>query len=235
MNDWINKHKKYIILIVALALACVLCLFPLKLVLKIPAVICLKNNLDFIRQFIERYSCLATVTIIVFIIILLAQNFSVNSTTMKLMGIEFQLKNTEKNVKIQIKNYLSTKRSVFVLYKEYDNYYDVINSMYDILLFLRKQIANFDNFSQTNNECYKKIEGMIKEIGCFLTKYQSDYRRYYSTNIERDSKDFIPFKDIQNGYFQVSEMENDLYQLNIKMKPYAIFFFIFTDKCSNWY
>ena len=97
MNDWINKHKKYIILIVALALACVLCLFPLKLVLKIPAVICLKNNLDFIRQFIERYSCLATVTIIVFIIILLAQNFSVNSTTMKLMGIEFQLKNTEKN------------------------------------------------------------------------------------------------------------------------------------------
>ena len=104
-----------------------LCVFPLKTVLKIPAIVCLKNNLDFMGQFIERYSWLATVLVILFVVVLLVQNFSINSTTMKLMGLEFQLKNTEKNIKIQIKNYLSTKRSVFVFYDEYDNYYDVID------------------------------------------------------------------------------------------------------------
>ncbi len=235
MSDWVNKYKKIVIFIVVLLFFCVLCFLPLKFVLEIPAIVCLKNNLDFVGQFIARYPWLATVAIVLFVIVLLVQNFSINTTTMKLMGIEFQLKNTERNVKIQVKNYLSTKRSVFVLYDEYDNYYDVINSMYDILLFLRKQLANFDNFSQTNNDCYKQIEGMIKEIGRFLTKYQSDYRRYYITKIERDSENFVSFKEIQNEYIQVTEMKNDFHKLNVEMKPYANFFGIDTDKWSDWY
>lgn len=235
MSDWVNKYKKIVIFIVVLLFFCVLCFLPFKFVLEIPAIVCLKNNLDFVGQFIARYPWLATVAIVLFVIVLLVQNFSINSTTMKLMGIEFQLKNTERNVKIQVKNYLSTKRSVFVLYDEYDNYYDVINSMYDILLFLRKQLANFDNFSQTNNDCYKQIEGMIKEIGRFLTKYQSDYRRYYITKIERDSENFVSFKEIQNEYIQVTEMKNDFHKLNVEMKPYANFFGIDTDKWSDWY
>lgn len=236
MGNWINKHKKSIIFFIIIFLSLSgLCVLPLKTVLKIPAIVCLKNNLDFMGQFIERYSWLATVLVILFVVVLLVQNFSINSTTMKLMGLEFQLKNTEKNIKIQIKNYLSTKRSVFVFYDEYDNYYDVINSMYDILLFLRKQLENFDNFSQTNNECYKKIEGMIKEIGRFLTKHQSDYRRYYTANIERESENFVSFKEIQNRYLQVSEMKRDFHELNTNMQIYADFFDIDTNKWNNWY
>ena len=145
----------------------------------------------------------------------------------------FPLGSDYPNAKIQIKNYLTAKRSIFVLYEEYDNYYDVINSMYDTLVFLRKQLANFDNFSQTNNECYRIIEGMIKTIGWFLTKYQSDYRRYYETKNEQNNDRFIPFKEIQNAYFGVAEMTADLHNLNLKMKPYADFFGIDTKKWSN--
>lgn len=233
---WLDKHKKIIIfIIVIVAIFIVLCFFSLQSVLRIPEVICLKDNLDFIGTFIARYPWLATVIVVLFLIILLIQNFSLNSTTINFLGIEFQLKHTENYVKIQIKNYLSTKRSIFVLYDQYDNYYDVINSMYDILVFLRNQLANFDNFSQTNNDCYRQIEGMIKAIGRFLTKYQSDYRRYYETKIEINSESFFSFRDIQNTYFQVAEMVTDFRKLNLEMKPYADFFGIDTEKWSNWY
>lgn len=232
----LKTHKKVILFFIVILLIFIgLCLFPIKSVLKIPGIVRLKDNLDFIGKFIIRYPWLITVTIILFLIILLIQNFSPNSTIVKLGGIEFQFKHTENNVKIQVKNYLSSKRSIFVLYKEYDNFYDVINSMYDILIFLRKQLANFDHFSQTNNECYKQIEGMIQSIGRFLTKYQSDYRRYYESKLEQNCEDFIPFKNIQNTYFQVTEMIMDFHKLNSEMKPYAKFFGIDIKKWSNWY
>lgn len=234
MRNWLNKHKNIIIfIIVILGIFIALCCLPLQYALEIPGVICLKNNLDIIDEFIARYPWLATVALFSFLIILLIQNFSLNSTTMKFWGIEFQIKHSESNAKIQIKNYLTAKRSIFVLYEEYDNYYDVINSMYDILEFLRKQLANFDNFSQTNNECYRTIEGMIKTIGWFLTKYQSDYRRYYETKNEQNSDRFISFKEIQNAYFRVTEMTADFQSLNLKMKPYADFFGIDTEKWSS--
>lgn len=232
----LNTHTKIILFFVAIILLFItLCFLPLQCILKISRIVCLKSNLDFIGKFITRYPWLMVVTIILFLIILLIQNFSPNSTTVKLGGIEFQFKHTESNVKIQIKNYLSSKRSIFVLYEEYDNFYDVINSMYDILIFLRNQLANFDHFSQTNNECYKQIEGMIQSIGRFLTKYQSDYRRYYESKIEHNCEDFIPFKDIQDTYFQVREMISDFHILNLEMEPYANFFGINIKKWGNWY
>lgn len=151
-----------------------------------------------------------------------------------MFGVEFQLKNTERNAKLQIKNHLSSKRSIFVFYEEYDNYYDVINSMYDTLNFLRKQLENFDFFSQTNNECYEQIEGMIKTIGQFLTKYQSDYRRYYEYQVA-EIEGFIPFKNIQNSYYKISNMTIDIQKLNMGMERYATFFNINTEKWMNWF
>lgn len=210
MRNRVNKHKNIIIfIIVILVIFIALCCLPLQSALEIPGVVCLKNNLDFIGKFIARYPWLATVVLFSVLIFLLIQNFSLNSTTMKFGGIEFQIKHSESNAKIQIKNYLTAKRSIFVFCEEYDNYYDVINSMYDILEFLRKQLANFDNFSQTDTECYRTIEGMIKTIGWFLTKYQSDYRRYYETKNEQNSDRFISFKEIQDAYFRVAEMTAD--------------------------
>lgn len=64
---------------------------------------------------------------------------------------------------------------------------------------------------------------MIKEIGRFLTKHQSDYRRYYTANIERESENFVSFKEIQNRYLQVSEMKRDFHELNTNMQIYADF------------
>lgn len=235
MVCWIQKHKYIALIIVTLIFFTSLCFQSWNNILKIPAVTCLKNNLDFIGKFIVRYPWLTTVMVIAYIIILLSKNFSLSSTKVNVFGLEFQFKHTEKSVKIQIKNFLSAKRSFFVFYEEYDNYYDVINSMHNTLIFLRKQLENFDIFSQTNKKCYKQIESMIKSIGQFLTKYQSDYRRYYEYKIAESGEIFIPFKIIQDSYWKTEEMTLDIKKLNIEMKQYAVFFNIDTEKWMNWY
>lgn len=235
MKKWFQKNKKEtIFVIVIILIIIILCVFSLRSALEIEPILCLKNNLDFIGQFLSRYPWLATAVVIAGIIFLLIENFSLNSTTVKILGIEFQLKHTENNARIQVKNYLSSKRSIFVLYEEYDNYYDVINSMYEILIFLRNQLVNFENFAQTNNECYKNIEGIIKEIAKFLTKYHSDYRRYYEQKMNQDDKGFVPFRQIQNEYCKEQEMLADLKKLNENMKKYAKYFEIDVEKWSDW-
>lgn len=195
----------------------------------------MKNNLDFIGKFIIRYSWLTTVIVVAYLIFLLTNYFSLISTKITVFGIEFQLRNTERNAKLQIKNYLSSKRSIFVFYEEYDNYFDIINSIHDTLNFLRKQLENFDFFSQNNNKCYDQIEGMIKTMGQFLTKYQSDYRRYYEYQIAKVEGEFIPFKNIQDSYCKISNMTIDIQKLNMEMEQYATFFNINTEKWMNWY
>lgn len=227
-------------MIFVISLSCLLVLlllmfFPLRSALAFPAVLCLKGNLDFIGNFISRYPWLATVAVALILLGLFMRNFNLNSTTVKIMGMELQLKQTENKVKTQIKNFLSTKRSIFVFYDDYDNCYDCINSMYEIFKFLRKQLANFDSFSQTQNPSYKHIEGMVREMGRFLTKYQSDYRRYYQLELKKHENDFIPFKDIQNGYRKIGDMITDFHRLNHYMEPHAHFFDIDIKKWKGWY
>ncbi len=106
-------------------------------------------------------------------------NIKLKVSSIKLGNIEIQLKNSDKEIKANITNKLSSKRTLFCTYRDYDNYYDVINSLYEILTFLREQLENYEYFSFTRTDCYKNIEDLIGIIGRFLTKYQSDYRRYY--------------------------------------------------------
>lgn len=236
MKKWFQKNKKETLFIIAIVLMIsFLCTFSLRSTLKIEAIVRLKNNLDFVGQFLTRYPWLATVVVVAIIIFLLMKNFSLNSTTVKILGVEFQMKHTESSARIQVKNYLSSKRSIFVIYEEYDNYYDVINSMYEILMFLRNQLANFDNFAQTNNDCYKNIEGIIKEVAKFLTKYHSDYRRYYEQKINQSDNGFIPFKQIQNEYCKEQEILADFKTLNRNVQQYAKYFEIDVEKWTGWY
>ena len=212
-----------------------LCTVSLWDLLEVPWILRLKENLDFIGTFLVLYPWLATVGVLAVVLALLMGKFSLNSTTINVLGVELQLWQTENTVNAHVRNFLSKKRAVFVFYPEYDNHYDCINSLYQILTFLGEQLDSFENFSQTENESYVHIEGMIREIGRFLTKYQSDYRRFYELKLREHEDDFISFQDIQREYGKAAEMAADFRKLNRKMEEHARFFHINIAKWTNWY
>ena len=171
---------KLIIVIVGLILICAgLCTINLSNSLKFQPIIQLKSNLDFIGIFIKKYPWFIFVGIMILLVLYWVCNIKLKVLSIKLGNIEIQLKNSDKEIKANITNKLSSKRTLFCTYRDYDNYYDVINSLYEILTFLREQLENYEYFSFTRTDCYKNIEDLIGIIGRFLTKYLSDYRRYY--------------------------------------------------------
>lgn len=213
-----------------------LCTINLSCKLKSQYIVQFKKNLDFIGIFIEKYPWLIAVAIILLLILYWACNVKLKVSSLKLGDIEIQLKNSDKEIKTSVTNKLSSKRTLFCIYPDYDNYYDVINSLYKILIFLREQLENYENFSVSKTDCYKKIEDLIGIIGKFLTKYQSDYRKYYEKKQENTiTQEFISFSKIQNEYPRIREMTNDLHIMNNEAEKYAEFFNIDTDKWKNWY
>lgn len=174
------------------------------------------------------FKILVLVLILAIVYIMLKNNFSIASTKITIAGFELQLKNTESKTKSNIKNHLSSKRAIFKINNEYDNYYDVINSMYQTFVFLRAQLNAFDNTDA--NEVYKTIENMLKEIGSFLTKYQSDYRRYYEMFIQSSDQNFVPFIENQKHYYKYDSMKADFKILNDRMCTYAKNFDIDVEK-----
>lgn len=236
MNIFFKKNAKYIRLILGFILGIlVLSNVHLRSVLKWKPILCVKDNLDFIGSFINKYPWLITVLIIIAILTLWAHNFSFVEPTINIFGVEFQVRNTEENVRIHVKNYLITKRSMFVYYEKYDNAYDSINSVYACLSFLREELASFDNDTQTKKECYLKVEELIKVLGKFLTKHQSDYRRYYENYLQRENDRFVPFIKIQSEYVAINELLADFRKLNAQTKPYAEYFGVDLEKWNNWY
>lgn len=236
-KEWIKIHIKLIIVILGLVLICVgLCTINLSNSLKFQHIIQLKNNLDFIGIFINKYPWLMIIGIMLLLILYWGCNVKLKVSSLKLGDIEIQLRNSDKEIKANITNKLSSKRTLFCIYHDYDNYYDVINSLYKILVFLRGELENYEYFSVSRTECYKKIEDLIGIIGKFLTKYQSDYRRYYEKEIEAlNHQEFISFSKIQNEYPRIEEMTNDLHLMNNEAEKYATFFNIDIDKWKNWY
>lgn len=229
---------KLIIVIVGLILICAgLCTINLSNSLKFQPIIQLKSNLDFIGIFIKKYPWFIFVAIMILLVLYWVCNIKIKVSSIKLGNIEIQLKNSDKEIKANVTNKLSSKRTLFCTYRDYDNYYDVINSLYEILIFLRGQLENYEYFSFARTECYKNIEDLIGIIGEFLTKYQSDYRRYYKKRLKvaNNGTLFISFSEIQNEYPKIEEMTNDLHSMNNKAKKYADFFSIKIDKWNNWY
>lgn len=215
----------------------ILALLPLQTWITLfPGTARIVENLDLITAFLSRYSWLVKAGVFFLLYFLLKNHFHLKATTIKIFeGLEIELKQTESRVKAQVRNYLSSKRSIFVFYDDYDNYYDCIDSMHKILEFLRTQLETFDN---QKSESYGHIEGIIKELGRFLTKYQSNYRKYYELQqkqMENDPNQFRTFQQIQDGYPKAREMRVDFHTLNARMKKYADFFHIDIEKWKNWY
>ncbi len=79
-----------------------------------------------------------------------------------LLGLTIEVKETDKEVKNKVKQFLDSKRTLFFFDKEKDNIDDVLQSYYEIYKFLRECMSNFEKFDNTDdNQCYVKLKEMI--------------------------------------------------------------------------
>ena len=70
----------------------------------------------------------------------------------------------------------------------------------------------------------------MKKINLFLTKYQSDYRRWYKFKTDNN---FEPFLEIQSKYSKYHEMNADFKKLNKEVAADAKYFGVDIEKWNN--
>lgn len=135
----------------------------------------------------------------------------------------------DKSNEIYIKTvgtFIKSKRTLFLFDKSHDNIRDVIKTYYSVYEFIRNNLELLD--PEADSELYNISTDLLKKLNQFLTKHQSDYRRWYGKIVEDDiikcenGSDIVVHKTtiehVQEQYYRYDEILNDIQEINKYMK-----------------
>ena len=165
------------------------------------------NNMKGLSAFI--FTLIPLITILAFLILLGTRHWAIRVEKLSLGGINLLFENPEKMHERRIRNYLETKRSVFAIDFEHDNFFEVFNSYYEIYKYFLSEILLIEKRKKTKgSDRYSISVCAIKELNLFLTAYQSDYRRWYTYLEKNDDKKFYltPIGELQKEYMNYEKL-----------------------------
>lgn len=135
----------------------------------------------------------------------------------------------DKSNEIYIKTvgtFIKSKRTLFSFDKSRDNIRDVIKTYYSVYDFIRSNLELLN--PEVDVELYSMSVELLKKLNQFLTKHQSDYRRWYEKIVEDDIIKFehdeeiivhnTTIEDVQKHYYRYDEILSDIQAINNFMK-----------------
>jgi hypothetical protein len=135
----------------------------------------------------------------------------------------------DKSNEIYIKTvgtFIKSKRTLFSFDKSRDNIRDVIKTYYSVYDFIRSNLELLN--PEVDIELYSMSVELLKKLNQFLTKHQSDYRRWYEKIVEDDIIKFehdeeiivhnTTIEDVQKHYYRYDEILSDIQAINNFMK-----------------
>jgi hypothetical protein len=135
----------------------------------------------------------------------------------------------DKSNEIYIKTvgtFIKSKMTLFSFDKSRDNIRDVIKTYYSVYDFIRSNLELLN--PEVDIELYSMSVELLKKLNQFLTKHQSDYRRWYEKIVEDDIIKFehdeeiivhnTTIEDVQKHYYRYDEILSDIQAINNFMK-----------------
>ncbi|MCU4823266.1 hypothetical protein OCA00_16680 [Bacillus cereus] len=148
-------------------------------------------------------------------------------------GFNVLFDNPEHLFKRQIGTFLNTKRTLFKIDFKHDNFDDTFTSYFETYKLLRDEMKILKDAKKKTSkkgkpttESYDLSNLMIKELNHFLTKHQSDYRRWYKYMELRNEEEYytLPIEELQKKYSNYEELSIDFQHVNKffvnKIAPY---------------
>lgn len=175
-----------------------------------------KNNLKLIIKFVTMFYPVLIILMIYFVYKILNKKWVFRVEKLSLGGFNIIFDNPEKLFKQHVRNFLNTKRTLFKIDEDKDNFYETLNSYYSIYNFIREEMKLFDPKIAEKSKSYKAANNMIQELNDFLTKHQNNFRRWYEYIIDKNVEQNFD-KDIgiiQKEYRNYDKMIEDFKRLN---------------------
>lgn len=159
------------------------------------------------------------------LLLLLLNRWALRVEKLSIGGFNILFDDPAKLYKRQISKFLETKRTIFKIDFEYDNFYETLDSHYEIYIFIREEMKLLGNVSHRNfhssrnklsKELYSVTNEAIHVLNRFLTKNQNDFRRWYRYLEKFDEKNFAcsPIGEIQKNYPRYKEICEGFTEVN---------------------
>ncbi|MDU2491148.1 MAG: hypothetical protein E7D27_11285 [Clostridium celatum] len=223
----------WIWIVILLASISALFIIDLKVILRCEAISIFRENMFYIVNLISKFKSIIILFILFGLYIIAKSKWVFKIEKLNYGGITFAFNKPDKILKQNIKNFLNTKRTLFKINPNKDNFYETIASYYTVYKLIRDEMYPYD-IEASSKEIYIAANEMIKTLNEFLTDYQSDYKRWYEYIIEnqKEQNHDIDIGEIQKKYRHYNEMVQAFKDVNKKFIKHAKTFDINVDKWS---
>lgn len=234
MNDRVKKIIKNVVfyIIILIIIKCTVSLDFNNVFSKFQFYLNIKNNIKFINKVINMSLPILIISAFVVAIKIFSQKWVFKIEKLSLSGMSIIFSNPDDLFHQQIKNFLNTKRTIFKVDENKDNFYETIESYYSIYEHIRTELKIFDAKSAGKSTKYNTANKMIQELNEFLAKHQNNYKRWYeyiiNNNVENIYNEDI--SDIQKNYRKYPLLVEDFKNLNTFFCGVAKEFGIDTNK-----
>lgn len=178
------------------------------------------HNIKFVSSAL--YTLIPLLFIFVFLSLLFTNKWALRVEKLSIGGFSILFDNPSNLYKRQVRNLLNTKRTVFKINCNDDNFKETFDSYFDIYKFFRDEIKVFGNVkgrrfsSNETMELYKLTNETIKVLNDFLTEHQSNYRRWYTylEKIDEERYYLTPIGELQKEYVNYDKLCDGFIEVN---------------------
>ncbi|PGM06380.1 hypothetical protein [Bacillus thuringiensis] len=200
-----------------------LAIFDLKNI-KVKYIQTLWGNIDFISS--TAFSLLPFLVFLLIIGLIITRKWVFRVEKLSIGGFNLIFDNPDQLFKRQIRTFLDTKRTLFQIDFEHDNFDETINSYYETYKFLRDEIKILGDAKKKKTKKSKKLKDtellydlsndIIKELNHFLTKNQNNYKRWYKymEKVKEEQFYLSPIGDLQKEYKNYEQLCRDFTKIN---------------------
>lgn len=184
----------------------------------------LYHNLKFLST--ASYQLLPFIMLVVVVIVLSTRKWAFRVERLTIGGFNVLFDNPNHLFVRQIRTFLDTKRTLFKVDFEHDNFKETLDSYYETYKFLRDEIKILGDAKKKQTrratnvkeavQLYTIANEMIRELNQFLTKHQSDFRRWYTYVEKKDEEKFYlePIGELQKTYPKYTELCDGFEHIN---------------------
>ena len=179
------------------------------------------HNFKFISTMM--YTLMPLLLLVGLLYLLFTNKWAFRVERLSIGGFNILFDNPNHLFRRQVRTFLDTKRTVFKIDRNRDNFKETLDSFFEVYKFFRDEIKVLGNVKKRKREAsnetlelYNFANETIKVLNHFLTEHQSNYRRWYTYIEKTDEQKFYltPIGELQKEYENYDEICDDFEVVN---------------------
>lgn len=171
------------------------------------------------------FGILPLLILVGFFLLLMTNKWAFKIEKLSLGGFNLMFDEPARLYKKSVRSFLDTKRSLFKIDFERDNFDETLTSYYKTYEFFRLEMKILDNEKKRGrwsnkgeqHQLYKITNEIVQALNEFLSSHQNNYRRWYKRVADTDTVTPIngdpvipfhmtPISDVQKHYYRYQEL-----------------------------